>query len=123
MGSTAFLRLIRKSLGVLALCAVPLAAQTGLGIVRGTVQDASKAVVPNAKITLHNTATGIERAAESNSSGIYYFESLPVGPYKLAVEANGFKKWEGTLTVQAGQTVIIDPAMEVGSLANVVEVN
>ena len=25
-----------------------------------------------------------------------------MGPYKLVIEAHGFKKWEGTLTVQAG---------------------
>ena len=104
------------------MIAVPLAAQTGLGVVRGTVQDASKAVVPKAKAVLTGTATGIERATVTNSDGIYHFESVPVGQYKLVIEAVGFKKWEGTLTVQAGQTVSIDPAMEVGSLANTVEV-
>jgi hypothetical protein len=115
-----------RCLGILALIsavmAVPLAAQTGLGVVRGTVQDASKAVVPKAKAVLTGTATGVERATVTNSDGIYDFESIPVGSYKLAIEAVGFKKWEGTLTVQAGQTVSIDPAMEVGSLANTVEV-
>lgn len=40
----------------------------------------------------------------------------------MNVEAQDFKKWEGTLTVQAGQTVIIDPNMEVGSLQAAVEV-
>ena len=48
---------------------------------------------------------------------------MPVGPYKLVIEATGFKRWEGTLTVQAGQTLSIDPAMEVGSIANTVEVS
>src|SRR6266849_1848991 len=106
----------------LAFVVFPVAAQTGLGVVRGTVTDASKAVVPNAKTTLTNTATGVARNTETNASGIYDFESIPIGPYTLLIEASGFKKWEGTLTVQAGQTVVIDPAMEVGSLEATVEV-
>lgn len=122
MFSAAFLRVIRKSLVLSTLVALPLAAQTGLGIVRGTVQDATKAVVPNAKVVLSNTATGVVRTGESNSAGLYDFESVTIGPYKLTIEAAGFKKWEGTLTVQAGQTVNIDPNMEVGSLEATVEV-
>ncbi len=122
MLTDAFLRLVRKSAIALVLLAVPLAAQTGLGVVRGTVHDASQAVVPNAKVTLTDTDTGIDRNGQSNSAGIYSFEALPIGPYRLMVEAAGFKRWEATLTVLAGQTVSIDPAMEVGSLANVVEV-
>ncbi|MFN7995018.1 MAG: carboxypeptidase regulatory-like domain-containing protein [Bryobacteraceae bacterium] len=118
----AFLRSIRKTALMLAVVAIPLAAQTGLGVVNGTVQDASKAVVPGAKVTLANSATGIVRNSESNSAGLYHFESVPVGPYKLTIEATGFKKWEGTLVVQAGQTVVIDPTMEVGSLEATVEV-
>lgn len=122
MFSAPSFRLFKTSALISALLAVPLAAQTGLGVVRGTVQDASKAVVPKAKAMLNDTATGIERVTTTNSDGIYDFENVPVGPYKLVIEATGFKKWEGTLTVQAGQTISIDPAMEVGSLANTVEV-
>jgi hypothetical protein len=122
MFSKGFLQLIRKWAVLSAMLVIPLAAQTGLGVVRGTVLDASKAVVPNAKVVLNNTDTGIERATQTNADGIYVFEQIPVGPYKLVVELSGFKKWEGTLTLQAGQTASIDPAMEVGSLANTVEV-
>jgi len=106
----------------LAVVALPVAAQTGLGVVRGTVQDASKAVIPNAKVTLTNTATGVGRVADTNAAGIFYFGSAALDSYTLVVEAQGFKKWEGTLTVQAGQTVVIDPTMDVGSLESTVEV-
>ncbi|HXI38896.1 MAG TPA: carboxypeptidase regulatory-like domain-containing protein [Bryobacteraceae bacterium] len=106
----------------LALVALPAAAQTGLGVVRGTVQDASKAVMPNVKVTLTNTGTGVARDSVTNADGIYYFGAVSIGPYKLLAESQGFKKWEGTLTVQAGQTVVIDPSLEVGSLESAVEV-
>ena len=42
--------------------------------------------------------------------------------YTLTIEAQGFKKWEGTFPVEAGQTVVIDTNMEVGSLESAVEV-
>lgn len=106
----------------LVLIALPLAGQTGLGVVQGTVQDSSKAIIPNAKVILTNTATAVGRESLTNAAGIYYFGSVPIGPYTLDIEAAGFKKWETTLTVQAGQTVTIDPPMEVGSLQSTVEV-
>src|SRR5437899_5280321 len=112
----------RKLVLSLALVTLPVAAQTGLGVVRGTVQDVSKAVIPGAKVTLTDSATGVARAAQTNADGIYYFGSAALDPYTLLVEAQGFKKWEGTLTVQAGQTVVIDPNMDVGSLESTVEV-
>jgi hypothetical protein len=107
---------------LLGFAVLPAAAQSGLGTVRGTVLDATGAVIPNAKVTLTNTNTGVAQPAESNSAGLYHFGSVPIGSYTLAVESAGFKKWQGTLKVEAGQTVTIDPAMEVGSLENTVEV-
>src|SRR5215831_8785988 len=122
MVSSTSLLYARKLVMALAFVALPVAAQTGLGVVRGTVQDASKAVIPNAKVTLTNTATGVGRVADTNAAGIFYFGSAALDSYTLVVEAQGFKKWEGTLTVQAGQTVVIDPTMDVGSLESTVEV-
>jgi Carboxypeptidase regulatory-like domain/TonB dependent receptor len=106
----------------LVLLAVPVMAQSRLGTVHGTVQDASMAVVPNARVTLTETATGVERNAETNAAGVYHFGGVAVGPYRLVVEAARFKKWEGTLTVRAGQTVAVDPTVEVGSLEATVKV-
>ncbi len=113
---------VRKIVLALALVAMPLAAQSGLGVVRGTVVDASKAVVPNAKVTLMSTTTGVTKESQTNAAGIYYFGAVQIGPYSLGVEAQGFRKWESTVTVEAGQTVVIDIPMEVGSLQAAVEV-
>src|SRR5215467_4442464 len=106
----------------LVFVAPPLAAQTGLGVVHGSVQDASSAVIRNAKVTLKNNDTGIILDSRSNPAGIFYFGALPIGPYTLQVEVEGFKQWEASLTVQVGQTLVIDATMEIGSLQSAVEV-
>src|SRR5882762_134868 len=99
-----------------------LQAQTGNGVVQGTVLDASKAVIPAAKAILTNTQTGMVKTSVTSTAGVYYFGAVPPGDYVLALEAFGFKKWEGKLKVEVGQTVTIDPAMEVGTLGSTVEV-
>src|SRR5258708_28593344 len=116
MGLSTSSKNARRFFLALAFVVLPMAAQTGLGVVSGTVQDSSKSVIPNAKVTLTNTATGVGRDTLTNAAGIYYFGAVQIGPYTLAVEATRVKKWEGTLSVQAGQTAIIDTALEVGSL-------
>src|SRR5579884_4377761 len=100
MGSS--LRSVRKFLVLGSLALLPLAAQTGLGTVTGTVQDASHAAIPAAKITLRNTATGVDQTADANGSGIYYFGSVQIGPYMLSVNAPGFNEWQTTFQVEAG---------------------
>ena len=105
-----------------ALLTAPLLAQTGLGTVKGTVLDATGAAVPAAQVTLANTQTNVSRESESSSVGVYEFPAVPIGSYKLTVQAEGFKRYEGTFDLQAGQTVAIDPALEVGAVDTVVEV-
>ncbi len=113
----------RLSVLCTVLLPVLLSAQSGTGVVRGTVQDATRSAVPNAKLSLTNTTTNISRSAVSSDAGIYYFGSVPPGPYSLTVEMTGFKKWSGSLQLEAGQTATIEPLLEVGSVDAVVEVS
>ena len=114
---------MKRILGILLAAALPAAlAQTGTGTVRGTVVDPSRAALPGAKVTLTSEATSVSREAQSNEAGIYYFASIPPGRYRLAVEAAGFKRWSSPLTLEVGQTAVIDPALEVGAVETVIEV-
>ena len=58
----------------------------------GTVTDSSGAVVADAKITLTETNTGVDRAGVSNNSGNFTYPNLPPGRYRVTVEVPGFKK-------------------------------
>jgi Carboxypeptidase regulatory-like domain/TonB dependent receptor len=118
-----YLSEVRKLLLTVIWIALPVVAQTGLGVVTGTVQDPSKANVPNASVTLTETAKGASRDTKTNNDGLYYFGSLPVGPYHIVVEAQGFTKWETDFVLQAGQNVRIDPAVVVGSVQAQIDVS
>jgi len=67
--------------------------QTIAGVV-GTITDPTGAAVPNAKITVTSTETGLARQVTSTTDGQYVISDLNVGKYNVAVEAPGFKKVE-----------------------------
>lgn len=104
---------------LLVPCAWP---QATSGTVGGTVRDQSGAVVPNATVTMVNTDTNVTSTTKSNEAGVYYFPGVFPGPYRLTVEVPGMQKFEGSFTVSVGQSVVIDPAMQVGQATARVEV-
>src|SRR5881296_887232 len=107
----------------LPLLASMALAQTGTGTVSGTVRDPNRAVVPGADITITNSDTNVSRKTVSSDLGVYYFGALPLGPYTLAVELTGFKKWLGKFELQVGQNAVVDPVLEVGDIQTTVEVS
>ena len=114
--------LLLAGFAALVLASQPAFSQTGAGSVSGTVRDANEAVIPGASITLTNSETNVSYKTESSAVGTYYFGEIPRGPYSLAVEKQGFNRWEGKLTLEVGQTSQIDPVLAVGSVQTVVEV-
>src|SRR5262245_34221067 len=80
----------------LSLCfgGVRLLAQVTSGTIFGSVKDSSGAVIPNATITVRGRAIGLTRTTKSSSSGEFVVPDLPPATYDIAVEAEGFKKFE-----------------------------
>ncbi len=107
----------------LIITATVLAQQT-TGNVRGIVKDPAGAVVSGAKVSLLEKATNTTLTALSNSSGVYEFKNIPVGDYRLTVEANGFK----TLTrdevrVQLNSTTDVAANLTIGVQGETIEVS
>ena len=69
-------------LALLACSSIASLAQTTASI-KGTVTDASGAVIASAKIVVKNSALGIERNVASNSEGYYEVPALPPGSYSV----------------------------------------
>src|SRR6185295_11040791 len=89
---------LRYACTFVALFAI-LSAVTGLlygqavtGSMLGTVTDSSGATVPNAKVTITETNTGLSRSIETNSNGYFSFPTLEPGMYRVTVEHAGFRK-------------------------------
>src|SRR5438270_10688819 len=73
------------------LSAFALAQGGATGAITGTVQDASGAVVPSAKVNVVSEATGQTlRQVTTDTSGAFTATLLPVGNYSVEVSAPGF---------------------------------
>lgn len=83
----------KKLLLAVALLAGSLnlfAQATSTSTLQGTVYDSSKAVVPNAEISLFGTGTGLRRTERTTDKGTYQFALLPSSIYRITVKAPGF---------------------------------
>jgi hypothetical protein len=91
--------------------------------VLGTVTDSSGAVIVNAKVTLTEVNTRVNRTSQTNESGNYNFADVPPGNYVVTVEQTGFKKelrQDIGLLVNSSQRV--DIQLQPGSVTETVEV-
>ena len=78
---------------VLGVLICPFAsAQFETASVLGFVHDSSGAVIPNAKVTLVNTATGVEATVDADTQGQFTFTSVRIGQYKVKASAAGFSE-------------------------------
>ncbi len=113
-------------LSALLLCctALPMFAQTTtLGTVNGTVTDSTNAVLPDATVTLKDTATGQTRTTTTNSAGRYVFINVNPGKYDITITKQGFAKAviSGD-TVEVGQVSTNNAVLKVGSESQTIEV-
>ncbi len=120
-----FLRKVMASSLLVPILAGMMFAQGGAtGAIGGVVQDASGAVIANAKVNIENEATGeVLRQVQSDSSGLFTATLLPVGTYTVEVNATGFPvtKFPGVV-VRITETTRMTAVVKVSSVKEVVEV-
>jgi len=110
--------------GIMAVHATAAGQSQALnGQIEGIVKDANGSAVPGASITIRNIETGAERAVTSGGDGVYRAPLLPLGTYRITVEAPNFKKLiRDGITLTAGQTATIDLGLEAGDLSATVTI-
>src|SRR5436190_3805943 len=107
-------------LSCLSLGVIP--AQTG-GAITGEVKDQSGALIPNAAITVTNTATNAVRTTEANTAGIYSFPGLIPGRYQVKAVAGGVQTAVANdIELQVQQTARVDFTLILGQATQTVEV-
>ena len=96
-------------------------AQETTGTLRGTIADAQGLAVPGVRVA----ATGPQGVQETttDAGGRFNLPFLTPGAYDVRAELQGFKAFEQrTITVSLGQTVDLTVRMEVGGVAETVNV-
>ena len=120
----------RSSLRLLGILSLLMAATAVAGwsqavnaTLLGTVTDATGAVVPNAKLTITETQTGVVHPAKTNESGNWNVPNLPPGVYSVATEATGFKKeLRKDVMLLVDTTTRVDVQLQPGSISESIEV-
>jgi outer membrane receptor protein involved in Fe transport len=101
-----------------------LRAQEITGTISGTVTDSSGGVVPDATVTVNSTRTGATRTTATTQAGVFFFTSLPVGEYQLAVEKSGFEKYQlNSIKLHVDDKLNFPIKLEVGAVAERVVVS
>ncbi len=91
-----------------ALLPTVASAQTSTASISGIVSDSSGAVIPEAKVTAMNQATGVSLSQNTTGNGVYSFPGLPIGTYVITVEKQGFK-----ITRQSGNILDVESPLTV----------
>src|SRR5436190_23686414 len=106
------------------LACAPTFAQQFRGSISGRVLDQQQAAVPGAKIHAVESETGAKFQTVTNGDGTYVLTFLPPGPYSVAAEAAGFKRYvNAQLRVTTNEREQLDITLEVGTIDQSVTVS
>jgi hypothetical protein len=117
------MRTLKASLLLLLviLAASPLAAQSLIGAVSGTVRDEQGGVLPGVTMTL--TGKTGSRTATTDHAGVYRFPAVEPGTYELAAELSGFqRRKEDRVVISISAQIALDFVLKVSGVAESLEV-
>ncbi len=97
-------------------------AQPNSGSLRGQVKDSTAAVIVGATVTIID-GKRVEKTAQTDKSGSFSFENLPVGKYTVRAENAGFAAYENpTVNVAASRNSPLDITLKIESIETEVQV-
>ncbi|MCX6592599.1 MAG: TonB-dependent receptor [Acidobacteria bacterium] len=112
-----------RSLTLLLLTVALARAQNPTATLAGEIRDPSGSAIANARVSIRNVETNIQRAVLTSDSGQYLFPLLPPGSYELVTEAPGFRRSvQSGITLQVSQDARLDVKLELGQVNDVIQV-
>jgi len=109
---------------VLLLIAPFASAQNSHGSITGQITDPTGAIIPKAQVVVTNTDTGYTSKVIAGSGGFYTAPELPPGPYKVAVQAPGFKDYVQTgIHIQTQENATVNVKLSVGEAQETVTIS
>jgi hypothetical protein len=118
--------LVPLSLAILLNFSAPrtCTAQALYGTLVGNVTDATGAVVPGATVKILHKETNQTRQTTTSSNGGYSFTNISSGTYEVEVTKEGFfKSIRSDVEVSINTVVRVDAQLQVGSVAESVQVS
>ena len=102
---------------VLMLTAISAAATDGQASgnstsLNGTVLDATGAVVVGATVKIHNPVSGLDRSAQTDTTGGFSFQNVPFNPYHLTITAQGFSNFAQDVELRSVVTTLLTITMQ-----------
>lgn len=117
-------RVFTVTLAFAALAMFAAAQSTTDGAIGGTVYDPQGAVVPNAKVTVHNNATNAEQSVDTDASGNYRITKLQPAVYTVSVSAANFAAYRAErVVVEIGSVTTLSPHLAVTGTSESVDVS
>ena len=116
--------LCRPFLLITLLTLLPLTAAMAqtTATLSGRIVDESNAAMPGVTVTIHQTATGLQRSFTTDAGGRYTFASLPPGTFELRADLAGFKTVVRRITLTIGQQGVADITMAVGPISETITI-
>jgi hypothetical protein len=106
------------------LVSAPARAQVAGATLSGTVTDPNGSGVPNATVSIKNTATGIVREVTTDAAGFYSAPNLTPGGYDVTISAPGFStQVQKDITLTVGAQQALNPVLKVGQVSQRIEVS
>jgi Carboxypeptidase regulatory-like domain/TonB-dependent Receptor Plug Domain len=115
---------LRAATAVLFCFALSVAAygQAGSAAIAGTVLDSTGAVVPGAKVEIHNPVSAFDRSTTTDAFGNFIFPNVPFNPYHLSITAAGFAPHAQDVEIRSSVPLSVKVNLSVAGSADTVTV-
>src|SRR6266699_791909 len=91
--------------------------------ISGTVTDENKYLLPNASVAVESSQLGLHLTATTNTEGYFIVTNLPVGLYRVTVQAEGFSSFiQENVKVDVGNTLSMTISLSVKQMSQQVNV-
>jgi hypothetical protein len=103
-------------------CLASAQSSSSSGIIQGVVTDPTNAVVPGAKVEVHNPVSGYSHTVTTDAAGRFSLPNLPFNPYHLTVTMKGFTPYAQDVDVRSVVPVAINIGLQVAGSTETVTV-
>lgn len=86
------------------------------GQITGVVTDPNGAVIPGASVKITNTETNLSRETTTSGEGVYSFQLLPPGNYRVSATASNFTETGVQAVVNITQTTSVNISLSIGEI-------